>query len=282
MKFMTLAFFALGTAAAFGQTFYGVTRDNRLVSFDRNTPGTITSNVAISGAGGDDILGIDFRPATGQLYALGSSSRLYTVDTSTGAATAVGGQFSTLLDGTEFGFDFNPTVDRVRITSNTGQNLRANPVTGGIAAVDTNLAYAAGDANFGVSPHVVGSAYTNNFVGGGTTTLYNIDSNLDVLVTQVPPNNGALNTVGSLGLNVSRLVGFDILGVGDAYASFILEGGSGTGLYGINLASGQATGLGMIGSGLSLRDLAVVPEPASCLVLAGGLLGLMRRRRAKS
>ena len=85
-----------------------------------------------------------------------------------------------------------------------------NPVTGALAATDPNLAYAAGDSNAGANPNVVGSAYTNSFSGTLTTTLYNIDSALDILVTQNPPNNGRLNTVGSLGFNTTNQVGFDI------------------------------------------------------------------------
>ena len=44
--------------------------------------------------------------------------------------------FAPLLDGTEFGVDFNPQVDRLRVVSNSGQNLRLHPDTGAVAAVD--------------------------------------------------------------------------------------------------------------------------------------------------
>jgi hypothetical protein len=124
-----------------------------------------------------------------------------------------------LLDGNSFGFDFNPTVDRIRVVSNAGQNLRLNPDTGQIVDSDPNtpgvqsdsdLAYATGDSNQGQSPNVVGSAYTNNVAGATTTTLYGIDSALDILVTQNPPNNGTLNTVGALGVNATGVVGFDV------------------------------------------------------------------------
>ena len=177
---------------------YAVTTANNLISFDIATPGTLQSNVAITGLqAGENVLGIDFRPVfTKQLYALGSTSRLYTINLTTGAATVVGAQFTTLLNGGAFGFDFNPTVDRIRVTSDADQNLRLNPDTGTVT-VDVNL-------NPG-NPNVVGSAYTNNFAGATTTTLYDIDSNLDILAIQNPPNNGTLNTVGSLGLKTSDL-----------------------------------------------------------------------------
>ena len=125
------------------------------------------------------ILGIDMRPATSQLYALGSSSRLYAINMASGAATAIGmTSFTAALSGTSFGFDFNPTVDRIRIVSNTGQNLRAHPVTGAIAATDVSL-------NPG-SPSVDAAAYTNNFAGAASTTLYDIDYATDKLYIQSP------------------------------------------------------------------------------------------------
>ena len=83
-------------------------------------------------------------------------------------------------------------ADRIRITSDSEQNLRVNPDTGMVAAVDGMLAYAAGDINFGQNPNVVGSAYTNSRPTATTTTLYDIDSALDIVVIQNPPNEGVL------------------------------------------------------------------------------------------
>jgi hypothetical protein len=109
------------TAQPGGMMLYGSTASNRLVSFSSTAPGTLMTNVAITGLqGGENVVGIDFRPATGQLLALGSTSRIYTLDVSTGAATQIGTNvFTTTLNGTEFGFDFNPTVDRIRVTSDS-------------------------------------------------------------------------------------------------------------------------------------------------------------------
>ncbi len=170
---------------------YGVTTTNSLVRFDSASPGTINSTVGVTGLNaGATLLGIDFRPANGQLYGVSSDSRLYTINLSSGAATAIGSPGGFTLNGTAFGFDFNPVPDRSRVTSNADQNLRLNPISGALAATDPDLAYAVGDVNAGFNPNVVGSAYTNSFNGTLTTTLYNIDSALDILVTQNPPNNG--------------------------------------------------------------------------------------------
>lgn len=270
----------IGTASA--SVVYGLTSNNTLVSFDSATPGTVTGNVAVSGlSAGEVFRGIDFRPADGQLYGLSSSSRLYSINTATGAATAIGaaGQFS--LNGSAFGFDFNPTVDRIRVTSNLDQDLRLNPNNGALAATDGALAYAAGDVNAGVNPNIVGSAYTNSFNGATTTTLYNIDSLLDVLVTQNPPNSGTLNTVGSLGFNTGDNVGFDILSLGNtAYASLTGPGGTSS-FFSVNLGSGAATSIGAIGNGLTLIDIAVqqVPEPETLALMMVGLLGFAASRK---
>ena len=251
----TFVFFT-NTSSALAVTIYGVTNTNQLVRFDSATPGTISTVGPIIGLqASENILGIDFRPATGQLYALGSTSRIYVINTSTGAATQVGsGPFTPALNGTDFGFDFNPTVDRIRVVSNADQNIRLNPDTGTVAGTDTNLNPP--------DPNVVGSAYTNNFAGATVTTLYGIDSNTDMLVLQggingtPSPNGGVITNVGPLGVNASNVLGFDFTSANNtAYAALTVGGISG--LYTINLTTGAATSVGAFGSGLSLTGIAV-------------------------
>jgi uncharacterized protein (TIGR03437 family) len=253
--------------AATEGTIFGVTASNRLISFRQETPGAINSNVAITGlAAGETIVGIDFRPRTGQLIGISSGSRIYSINPQTGVATVLGGPLSPALAGDAFGIDFNPTVDRIRVVSNTDQNLRLNPDTGMVANTDTNLAYATGDANANANPNVVASAYTDNFTGTTRTTLYGIDSNTDTLVLQgsllgTPnsPNAGQLTTVGALGVNTTDQVGFDILGSGGAaLASLTTQGGSSSSLYTVNLTTGAATLVGAIGVGEVVRDIAAV------------------------
>ncbi|MGX7686360.1 DUF4394 domain-containing protein [Flectobacillus roseus] len=222
-----------GLAIPTNPVAYAVDESNNLVIFNPSNIGTPVSKAITGLQTGESILGIDFRPVNGQLYALGSTSRLYLLNTSSGAATAVGtAPFATLLSGASFGFDFNPTVDRIRCVSNTGQNLRLHPETGAIAAVD-------GALNPG-TPAITASAYTNNFAGATTTVLYNIDVNTDKLTKQDPPNNGTQVEVGALGINVESASGFDIGSrSGTAYAA--LRVGSTSALYTINLTTGAAT-----------------------------------------
>lgn len=271
----------VGVRSASAELIYGVTPQQFLVSWDSATPMDVLSGTAIQGLqANESVVGIDFRPATGQLYAIGSFSRLYTVDTGTGQATLVGGgPFSPLLSGSSFGMDFNPTVDRIRVVSNGDQNFRLHPDTGVVAGTDTALAFAAGDPNAAADPNVAFSAYTNNFPGAMTTTLYGIDAALDVLVTQIPPNNGTLNTVGPLGVNVSDIGGFDISGAtGTAYAALFDTNAATTVFASINLATGAATAIGQIDGGTTITALTVVPEPGTLLLLAAGAFAALRRR----
>jgi hypothetical protein len=212
---------------------YGISANNELMIFNplATTPTVILK--AITGvATGETILGIDMRPLNGQLYALGSTSRVYTINASSGAATAVGaGPFTTLLVGNTFGFDFNPTVDRIRIVSNSGQNLRFNPADG---AITVDLAIVSTTAQ------ISGAAYTNNFAGATTTVLFDIDAAGDRLYKQDPPNNGVLVDVGALGVNVESTNGFDIGSTsGVAYGIFTVAGTQK--LYSVNLTTGAAT-----------------------------------------
>src|SRR5262245_29088871 len=58
-------------------TMFALTDGNILLNFNPGTPSLINSTTKINGlAQGENIVGIDFRPANGQLYALSTASRL--------------------------------------------------------------------------------------------------------------------------------------------------------------------------------------------------------------
>lgn len=240
-------------------TLYAVTTTGELISFKSSKPGKLLKMPKMSGMqAGEKLVGIDSRPSNKMLYGVTNQNRIYTINPATGAATAVG-TLTTALTGGNYGVDFNPVPDRLRVTNDADQNLRANPADA-TNVVDKALAFAAADANNGKNPSVAASAYTNNFAGTKATTLYNIESAADVLLTQNPPNDGVLNTVGKLGLNVTGNAGFDIASSNEqnfAVAALQVEGEKNSKLYSINLTTGVATLIGKIGGKNPLVALTV-------------------------
>ena len=263
-----------GETVAAGRTIFGIDASNNLVAFGAQNPTTAAARrIAITGlANGETVIGIDFRAnaaaaADRRLYGATSASRIVTIDTTTGAVTPIGtAAFTPPLAGTAFGFDFNPMADRLRVHSDQEQDLRLNQLNGTVAAVDTVLAYATGDANVGQNPNVVGTAYTNTVPAATTTELFAIDSDRDALVFLASPNSGRLTTRGLLGVNTTPEVGFDIAGPGlsttttaQAYATLTLQGQSRSRLYIVSLASGQATLVGDINYNRPLIGISITP-----------------------
>ncbi len=251
-----------GTAhAAHEATIYGLTTTNRVLTFLSGTPDDILRNKRVSGlAGGETLVGIDVRPATKALYGIGRTSsgagRIYTLDARSGRATFVA-SISVSLTGNEFGVDFNPVVDRIRIVSDADQSLAVHPDTGA-ATVNGNLNYPSSAQN----PFVTGAAYTNNFAGTTSTVLYDIDADADDLVTQ-NTSTGALTKVGDLGAPTEPFVGWDIVTSGGsniAYASLTTLGENGkydARMLRIDLTSGAVvTDWGTIGGPRFVRDIA--------------------------
>ncbi len=243
-------------------TIYGVTTSNQLIRFESESPGEAATVGAITGLqSGENILGIDFRPTNEQLYALGSSNRIYTINLTSGAATFVSA-LSVPLDGNSFGVDFNPVTDRLRVTSDVDQNLSVNVDTGQTTA-DAPLTAPGPPPD----PTIGASAYTNNFAGATTTTLYNIDYLRDRFVTQNPDTAGRQMRVGELSPTATPPIGSDITNefvsldiAGSknvAYASLTAPNANTSSLYTINLATGEATLVGAIGGGTVVRGISV-------------------------
>ena len=270
-------------------TLLGLTAANTLVAFDSATPSTlIGSPVTVTGlAAGETLIGIDYRPANGLLYGVGSTSRVYTLDAVTGVATAVGPAFTPALSGSVFGVNFNPVADRLRVVSDAGQSLRIVPATG-VATADAALTFDPNDATnqgyYGTTggpitpaPQAAAAAYTLNFdatLGINVTTLYAIDPAQDILFRiggpdgSPSPNTGLSVVVDQIrnaatfaAINFGANVAFDIEAGTDA--AFAVNGNS---LYSLNITTAAATPLGTVG-GSPLLSLAVVPPAAGAGVL---------------
>jgi hypothetical protein len=241
-----------------GRTFYATDDQNNLVSFSADNPRKLDSSQQISGLPmGVTLRGIDFRPITGELYGVGSDSVVYRVSPVTGRAVAEGPAFTPALNGRFFGFDFNPTVDRIRVTSDANQNLRLVPDTGALAMQD-------GDLNPN-DPTVVGSAYTNSSFSASlaaSTTLYALDALDDALYVQNPPNNGTLTMPTPVDINVRGDSGFDIAGKNNVgYVATASDRRPGAELYRVNVQTGATMKLGQIGRGATtITGLAAVQD----------------------
>jgi hypothetical protein len=224
----------------------GLTADQKLVKFRECKPGRARTVGAISGLLTPDtqLVGIDYRVQDGQLYGLGNGGGIYTVDPGTGAATQVS-KLTVALMGTNFGVDFNPAANALRILSDTGQNLR-HPFAGPLAGqtqTDMALNYTAGTPATGIN----GAAYTNNDLDAATgTSLFDLDSERNQIALQSPPNNGSLVLTGSLTVDPDSPAGFDIYSrlrnnvtvSNSAYAALTVGGQSG--FYRTNLLTGGA------------------------------------------
>ena len=241
----------------------GLTDDGRLVQFKANSPRRTRTIGYVQGLMGSDtaLVGIDFRVQDGKLYGVANGGGVYTIDLKTASATVVNTLTMPLM-GTSFGVDFNPAADRLRIISDTGQNLAHNVNAGGVTVANGTLTYTPPPGTPVPAAGVVGAAYTNNDLDGATaTTLFDVDTTLDQIVIQSPPGNGVLAATGKLGVDASVVAGFDIYsrlvrGVtvsNHALASLVSN--DGPALFGIHLTTGRAIRLGTLGD--AVVDVAI-------------------------
>ncbi|GGT43412.1 hypothetical protein GCM10010271_54270 [Streptomyces kurssanovii] len=237
----------------------GLTDDQRLVWFRAGNPEKVTSSGTVTGLTGDSqLVGIDYRVQDGLLYGVGDAGGVYTIDTSDATATKVS-QLSIALQGDFFGVDFNPAADRLRIISDTGQNLRHNvnvPV-GGTVADSTLTTPPAVTPALGVT----GAAYTNNDLDVATaTSLFDIDTANDRVALQSPANAGTLAPTGNLGVDAGPSAGFDIYfsakdGTNRGFAA--LQTGDSYRFYRVDLLTGAANDAGAFPAAGQVFDIAL-------------------------
>jgi hypothetical protein len=241
----------------------GLTDDGRLVRFRSSSPWRTRDIGYVQGLSGSDtaLVGIDFRVQDGKLYGVGNGGGVYTIDAATAEAQFVNALTVPLM-GTSFGVDFNPAADRLRIISDTGQNLAHNVNAGGVTLANGTLTYTVPPAAPVAATGVTGAAYTNNDLNQATaTTLFDVDTMMDQIVIQSPPGNGILVATGKLGVDADVMTGFDIYsrlerGVtvsNHAFASLMTFGRHA--FYRVHLTTGRAVRLGSLGE--RLIDIAI-------------------------
>src|SRR5690606_2778648 len=202
------------------------------------------------GLSGDTaLIGIDFRVQNGLMYGVGNKGGIYTIKTPPATADVVitkVSQLQYMLHGTNFGVDFNPAADRLRVISDTGQNLRHN-LNDHSTIQDLNLTTPPAE---GTTKGVSAAAYTNNDLNGSTgTTLFDINTASDQVVLQSPANNGTLAPTGSLGVDTQINSGMDIYSTlsggktvsNAAFATLTPSGATRPSLYNVDLLTGEAT-----------------------------------------
>lgn len=295
---------AMTTAAVVhAQTFVGLrTGGLSLTTFGTN--GTSSAPITITNlSGGDSIIDLDFRPANGLLYGLGSSGTLYTIALDGTAAIAAGPVYTPSMGGgatspgTPNALDFNPAADRVRLYSSNGTaNFRIN-IAANTLIDDGALTYIAGDPQDGMTPNLVAAAYINNDNDMGTgTTLYSIDAMFNTLVVHPAAGGPAFSmlqtqdTLTLMGAMIDFLAsntGFDVFTDGGTNTAYVSSGDT---IYTVNLNMGQVGGVAgdlttfttVTGAGAGITDFAVVPEPSTYALMGVGLLALAAYRFRRS
>jgi len=250
---------------------YGLTSGRSLVSVRGDDPDRVRGIGTISGLQGDTrLIGIDFRAQDGKLYGVGDKGGIYTINTDNAKAAKVS-QLTVALSGTDFDIDFNPAANRLRVISDTGQNLRHNiddPAGAPAAGTTANDTMLTTPPVATATTGVTGAAYTNNDTNADTaTTLFDLSTMTDQILVQSPANNGTLAPTGTLVVDAAGDAGFDIystlrggVSVGNtAFATLKVDGKYR--LYRIDLLTGRAGNLGSFPSKTQVTDIAVQPNP---------------------
>ncbi len=248
---------ACGTDRSAGLEAVALTSTGKLLCVDVNDPSDARTIGTVSGLDANTaLIGIDYRPENGKLYGVAKNGAIYTVSAKTAKATKVA-TMNTAPSGASFGVDFNPVVDRLRIVSDTGQNLRVD-VSTGATTVDGGLTNPVPPPGMGTTgaTGVTGAAYTNSDKIAKTdtaTTLFDLDTTLDRAAIQSPANAGSLAATGKLGINAAAASGFDVysyLKSGEAtrnVAFAALSNGTRSSLYKVDLLDGSLKALGKFG-----------------------------------
>ncbi|MCY0945496.1 DUF4394 domain-containing protein [Streptomyces antarcticus] len=248
----------------------GLTTDQRLVEFRTDGPARPTDLGRVTGLSGDGkIVGIDFRVQDRKLYGIGDRGGIYVLDRASAQAEKAS-QLTVPLAGTAFGVDFNPAANRLRVVSDTGQNLRHNiddpaaPETTTVDGTLTNPAPPPGTAQPTTARGVTGAAYTNNdLVSATATTLFDLDTGKERLSLQSPANSGTLAPTGNLGAAAGPSAGFDIYHSPEAKTNHgfaTLQTPTAYGFHTVDLLTGTTTAAGAFPAGTQVFDIALPLE----------------------
>jgi len=274
---LTAAFCAAFTVPATAATLFGVTTDNRLVSFDTAAPSTFLTDFTITGLKQSDgvtadpgasLLNLTYHASSGLHYGLDSNANFYSVSKA-GVATIINNTFSPT--GFAAGFAYDPFSDKMLFASDTAENVLF--ATDGSRTTNPALAFGLGDANNGTAPKIFGAGIDADF-----GNAYFVDADLDILINSIDPNFSELFTVGALGINATSFGGLVVDTDGILWGALSTDGLTSS-LFSINTSTGAATSIGNFGAGVGIQSIAAVPEPSRALFLGMAFAGLAFRRR---
>jgi hypothetical protein len=242
----------------------GLTDDQTLVTFASDNPTRVRTAGRIRGLAGDRrLVGIDCRVSNSKAYGVGDRGGIYTLSLLDATATKVS-RLTIALEGRAFDVDFNPAANRLRVISDSGQNLRHNldDPTGtpppGVTVADTALTIPpATQPATGIS----GAAYYNNDLDPATaTTLFTLDPGRDQVAIQSPANAGLLAPTGTVGVDADGDACFDIHYSADGAAAdgrglAALKVNGSYRMYRVDLLTGKARLLGAFPAHRQVTDL---------------------------
>lgn len=234
---LTASAIVLGTAAAHAGPAIGLAGEKTLVMID-SAKGKVTGSMEVSGV--DRLLGIDLRPATGQLIGVTDAHEIVEIDPGSGKAMVIS-KMDVMLpveDGQPVIVDFNPKANKLRFM--TGMTNHRVDIESGKVTVDGSLAFEEKDMHAGEAPNIVAAAYINSYGTPDTTAMYDIDATINAVIQQTSPNDGTLAAVGKLGVDASDTYAFDIATDPEGNNKAWLA--TGTWLHTVSLESGKVTG----------------------------------------
>ena len=149
-------------AVAGGEAAYGITpgATPQLRRFSTQDPDPIESWTVVGITPGTEVVGLDVRPATGDLYGIGSDGQVYGFAFGPAPATVTATAIGTPLPGIDpaggVGFDVDPARDALRVVD--GHRSRRVRIADGVVEHDEDVVFHLAP---GV-PAIAGSAFTGS------------------------------------------------------------------------------------------------------------------------
>ncbi|WP_269583194.1 DUF4394 domain-containing protein [Roseibium sp. Sym1] len=234
---LTTSALLLAAGAAHATPAIGLAGDKTLVVIDSNA-GKATRSMDVTGV--DRLLGIDLRPATGQLIGVSDAHEIVEIDPETGEATVISkmDKMLPLKDGQPVIVDFNPKANKLRFM--TGLTNHRVDIESGKVTVDGSLAFEEKDMHAGEAPNIVAAAYINSYGKPDATAMYDIDATIGAVIRQTSPNDGTLAAIGKLGVDAADTYAFDVATDSEGNNKAWLA--TGTWLHTVSLETGKVTG----------------------------------------